>query len=99
MAHSKHLRSLAVMTCIFGLPMVVGVALHVGQVRSMAAYVPPDPSPTYVVAPGDTLWSIAREHYPDADPRAAVYAIQQLNDVDPGRLRPGDILLLPKEVR
>lgn len=59
----------------------------------------PDPNPVYVVRPGDTLWSIAREHYPDADPRAAVYAIRQLNDVDPGRLRPGDVLMMPKEVR
>lgn len=95
----RHWRPLALMASIFALPILAALALHVGQVRSMASYVPPEPSPTYVVVAGDTLWSIAREHYPNTDPRAVIYAIQELNVVDPGQLRPGDVLVLPQEVR
>jgi len=83
-------------TVILALAAAMVLYFHVDDATSTEL---PDPNPVYVVEPGDTLWSIAREHYPDADPRAAVYAIRQLNDVDPGRLRPGDVLMMPKEVR
>lgn len=94
----RYWRPLALMAAIFALPLVLALVLHVSQVRSMATYEPPPPLKTHVVTSGDTLWRIAREYYPQADPRAVVYAIQALNDVRPERLRPGDILILPKEV-
>ena len=95
----KPLRALAIMVAIFALPLALALILWIDEARSRASWEPIEPNPLYVVSVGDTLWSIAREHYPDADPRAAVYAIQELNEVDPGRLRPGDVLVLPKEVR
>ena len=63
------------------------------------------PKPEYemievVIRPGDTLWSLARQYASDMDPREAVYIIRNANDgLDPGRLQPGDVVLVPSEVR
>ena len=56
------------------------------------------PAPTsYVVAPGDTLWEIATEHYPSSrDPRASIEAIRRENGLDGYELRPGTRLELPR---
>lgn len=62
-----------------------------------------EPSPDYemvsvVVQPGDTLWGLATTHYPDRDPREVVYIIREANGgLDPGALRPGDVVLVPKK--
>ncbi len=50
---------------------------------------------TYVVRPGDTLWSIARRSSPSVDPRLVVGAIASANGVDPGALVPGQELSIP----
>ena len=53
-----------------------------------------------VIRPGDTLWGLARQYASDMDPREAVYIIRNANDgLDPGRLQPGDVVLVPSEVR
>jgi LysM repeat protein len=52
------------------------------------------PQRTYVVRPGDTLWSIAASRY-GGDPREAIWRIQRRNDLDGGLLRPGERLVLP----
>lgn len=53
-----------------------------------------------VVRPGDTLWGLARQYAPSMDPREAVYIIRTANGgLDPGRLQPGDVVLVPSEVR
>jgi len=50
-----------------------------------------------VVRPGDTLWSLARQYAPSMDPREAVYIIRTANGgIDPGRIQPGDVLLIPQ---
>ena len=49
-----------------------------------------------VVAPGDTVWSIALSHYA-GDPRPHVEAILALNHLDSPRLIPGQALKLPRE--
>lgn len=55
------------------------------------------PMETYTVSRGDTLWSIAVEEYPtDDDPRLAVSAIQEANDLDDPAIRPGMTLFLPR---
>ena len=50
----------------------------------------------WVVMPGDTLWRIAETCWPEAHTGQMVYEIRRLNpDVDPGRLRVGQVLRLP----
>jgi LysM repeat protein len=59
------------------------------------------PTVTYTVAPGDTLWEVATEHYPSSeDPRTAVEAIRRENGLEGYGLEPGMRLELPaKEER
>ena len=54
------------------------------------------PPNSYSVAPGDTLWSIAIEHYPPSeDPRLAIEAIRQVNEMEDHQIHPGQLLELP----
>ena len=48
----------------------------------------------YRVQAGDTLWSIAAEHY-NGDPRQGVWVIQRENGLAGTGLTPGQLLLLP----
>lgn len=50
---------------------------------------------TYVVRPGDTLWSIAEQLAPGEDPRPLVDALARANAVPPGALVPGQVLVVP----
>ena len=50
-------------------------------------------SQEWIVQPGDTLWSIAAELAPDADPRAVVDRLVDANGGDP--LEVGQRLVLP----
>ena len=49
---------------------------------------------TYVVRPGDTLWSIAAHSYA-GDPREGVWEIQQRNHLASATISPGEKLVLP----
>ena len=48
----------------------------------------------YRVRPGETLWSIAVDHY-GGDPRQAVWRLQRENGLSGGTLTPGQVLRLP----
>jgi nucleoid-associated protein YgaU len=48
-----------------------------------------------VVQSGDTLWSIASSLAGNADVRAVVYRIRQLNALEGADLIPGQVLVLP----
>ncbi|MGH3080418.1 MAG: LysM peptidoglycan-binding domain-containing protein [Gaiellaceae bacterium] len=48
----------------------------------------------YRVRPGDTLWSIAAQHY-RGDPRQGVWRLRRENGLGGAALQPGQILLLP----
>jgi hypothetical protein len=51
---------------------------------------------TIVVEPGDTLWTLADEIDPAADPRTVVDAIVELNGLrSGGDIYPGDLLVVP----
>ncbi|MDQ0189325.1 LysM peptidoglycan-binding domain-containing protein [Alicyclobacillus cycloheptanicus] len=50
----------------------------------------------YVVAPGDTLWSIATKYDAGQDPRSVMDEIMTLNHLSPsGAIQPGEVLVLP----
>ena len=49
---------------------------------------------TYVVQPGDTLWSIATARYA-GDPREGVWELQQRNHLLGTTISPGQKLVLP----
>lgn len=72
------------------LALVVAVAWAVVARASTAA----GPERTYVVRPGDTVWSIAARTY-GGDPRRGVWRIEQRNGLAGGVIRPGRRLVLP----
>lgn len=49
---------------------------------------------TYVVRPGDTLWSVAAHSYA-GDPREGVWKLEQLNHLATPTISPGEKLLVP----
>ena len=83
---------------------LVGVAalcllfgLLIGNAVSFSAGVAPAPTSTHsvVVQPGQTLWAIASQAAPKADPRATVQQIIVLNHLASTALQPGQTLALP----
>jgi Tfp pilus assembly protein FimV len=58
----------------------------------------PPPRVTYVVEPGDTLWSIARRVAPGRDPRPVVDGLIEANDLR-GGLQAGQELSIPAPER
>jgi Tfp pilus assembly protein FimV len=79
------------------LAIVLVVAVFLLVAPGLARGVGPDrPAPrvTYVVEPGDTLWSIARRVAPGRDPRPVVDGLIEANDVR-GGLQAGQELSIP----
>jgi hypothetical protein len=74
------------------------VLLLVGGVLVLSAQLAYGSSPArydrVVVAPGDTLWGIAAEHY-GGDPRARVDQIMRANHLASPTLVPGQTLRVP----
>ena len=52
------------------------------------------PKRTYVVRPGDTLWSVAQKMY-GGDPRQGIWKIEQRNHLAGTTVVPGEKLVLP----
>jgi LysM repeat protein len=52
------------------------------------------PRQTYVVRPGDTLWSVAQHTY-SGDPRQGVWELQQKNHLTSATIVPGEKLVVP----
>jgi LysM domain len=72
---------------------LVGVVSRAGSLRETAP-VPASAPAQVVVAPGETLWSIAVRIAPDRDPRPVVAGIQRLNDLPTPDVHAGQTLLL-----
>src|SRR5690554_6534274 len=52
-----------------------------------------------VVEQGQTFWQLARLYHPHRDPQQVVDWIRSLNGgIDPGRIRPGQVFLVPMEL-
>ncbi len=70
---------------------VISCVLYAGA--SASAGGSPD---QHAVVPGETLWSIAVEHYPSSeDPREMIEGIRQTNGLEGYQIQPGDHLELP----
>ena len=52
------------------------------------------PKQTYLVRPGDTLWSIAARTYA-GDPREGVWRLEQRNHLASATIVPGEKLVVP----
>jgi LysM repeat protein len=52
------------------------------------------PRQTYVVRPGDTLWTVAERAYA-GDPREGVWKLEQRNHLAGATIVPGEKLLVP----
>jgi len=79
----------------WGRVMVLAAALVLATAR-LAYGSGPVPGDRVVVAPGDTVWSIAAAHY-QGDPRPHVAAILEANRMATPLVTPGQALLLPRE--
>ncbi len=72
------------------------VVLVPGAWRAMATAQVDGPSTIAVtVQPGDTLWGIAAEIDPGADPRALIAQIREVNALTQSGLTPGQVLVVP----
>jgi len=77
--------------------LVPGLAL--ARARSNGPASAPAPSvATYVVGPGDTLWSIASRIAPGRDPRPVIDRLQADNHLH-GSLQAGQTLIIPASSR
>ena len=52
------------------------------------------PKRTYVVRPGDTLWTVAQHTY-SGDPREGVWKLERRNHLPSATIAPGEKLVLP----
>ena len=84
---------------IAALPAAVALCAAVlagGSALASGAGAPEATFQTVTVGPGDSLWAIAAEFAPGADPRDVVAAIVRLNALE-GTIVPGQELALPPE--
>lgn len=96
--HAPPLRAVRPRPRYLGRCLLAGVAallaLHLGLAGGQAALAPAG-ARTVVVAPGETLWQVAEQHFPGDDPRLAVDEIMQRNGLTSVLLQPGEVLILP----
>jgi LysM repeat protein len=55
------------------------------------------PTVSVTVQPGESLWAIAGQVAPDRDPRDVIADIVQLNDLQAGKVMPGQQLFVPNK--
>lgn len=79
-------RMLCVLAVVVGASAGFAIVAHGGS---------PRPEATVVVQPGDSLWSIAAEHYPSDDTRTRVEDIERANGLESPVIRAGQTLQLP----
>lgn len=78
----------------FALALVASLSIF-GRGVGSAEAVDPTAARIVVVQPGQTLWSIARDLDPTADPRSVIEALKDVNDLKGQVVRPGQALTVP----
>lgn len=71
------------------------LALAMSYAPSSSSGAAPAHARHHQVSSGETLWTIAEHTYPTADPRDAVYKIEQANDLHGAGISAGQVLVLP----
>lgn len=90
MSSHRRIRPLGRLAAVFVLAASVSLSLAVVAHGGTAS-----PDSTVVVQPGDTLWSIAAQHYPSDDVRARVLDIESANGLKSPLIEAGETLRLP----
>ncbi|XAS68876.1 LysM peptidoglycan-binding domain-containing protein [Micrococcaceae bacterium Sec5.7] len=89
---------------LIGLPLVVLVAILMSlagffnapaKAADSAADLSATPTVSVTVQAGESLWAIATAVAPERDPRDVIADIVQLNNLDAGRVMPGQQLFVP----
>jgi hypothetical protein len=83
----------AAATLLIAVLTLVGAVSRVGSLDESAP-VPASAPAQVVVAPGETLWSIAERVAPQRDPRTVVAGIRRLNDLPTADVHAGQTLVL-----
>jgi LysM repeat protein len=91
----RPLRSSRRIKPVHRLAAVLLLALSVSVSLAVVAHGGTAQDGSVVVQPGDTLWSIAAEHYPSSDVRARVEDIERANGLHSPVIQVGDTLRLP----
>lgn len=93
-------RGRRVLAALVALPVAAAIAfaaLSGGSALASGERTAGDAFTTVTVQPGDTLWSIAGEVAPDADPRDVVAEIAKLNVISGGVIEVGQHLAIPAQ--
>lgn len=93
-------RGRRLLASVVALPLAAAIgfaAMSGGSALASGESAPAGSFETVVVMPGDTLWSIAAEVAPAADPRDVIDAIVRLNVLEGGVLVAGEELAIPAE--
>ena len=73
----------------------MSVPTHGRAPSQIAQGSPAGPYEMATVRPGDTLWAIAAERYPNADVRQKVDEIERTNGLSSPVIQPGESLRVP----
>ena len=94
-------RGRRVLAFLASIPAIVALSIAIvsggGALASGEGSAPAGTFAEVTVMPGDTLWSIAGEIAPDADPRDVVDAVMSLNAMSSARLDIGQTIAVPDE--
>jgi len=91
-------RGRRLLVALAALPLAAGIgfaALSGGSALASGEATATTDFDTVTVMPGDTLWAIAEDVAPGADPRIVISEIQKLNALSSGSLQVGQQLAIP----
>ncbi|UJP10650.1 LysM peptidoglycan-binding domain-containing protein [Microbacterium sp. KUDC0406] len=91
-------RGRRLLSAVAAAPVALGIAyagIAGGSALASGEHAAPVEFDTVMVMPGDTLWSIAGEVAPGADPRDVIDDISSLNNLPGGTLQVGQELAVP----